>query len=122
MSFKISGYEKIIKCLVELRDKPVWTVGEAARHLKNGVLAKPCVILRHDVDRRAHRAVRLAELEAKYGIKSTYYFRSCSNGSWPQKHIKEISDLGHETGYHYETLSRCKGHRSSAIEMFKKIF
>jgi len=62
------------------------------------------VIIRHDVDRNPEKSLIMAQLEAKYGIESSYYFRSVSH-SWNIDIVKKISDLGHEIGYHYENLS-----------------
>ena len=45
----------------------------------------------------------MAKLEHKLGITSTYYFRTIPQTLKPDI-IKEISDLGHEIGYHYETM------------------
>jgi hypothetical protein len=66
------------------------------------------VIMRHDVDRRVSKAVAMARLEATLGISSTYYLR-CGRRGFPDTAIREISALGHEVGYHYETLSECRG-------------
>jgi hypothetical protein len=37
---------------------------------------KKVVILRHDVDKLPKNALRMAELENKLGIKTSYYFRT----------------------------------------------
>ena len=47
------------------------------------------VIIRHDVDRMPYRALDMAKLESKKGIKSTYYFRSKKHTFKP-KIIKEM--------------------------------
>ena len=39
--------------------------------------------------------------------------------SWDEKIIKEISDLGHEIGYHYENLTTCNGDFEKAIKDFE---
>lgn len=77
-------------------------------------------ILRHDVDRMVRRAVAMAELEAKRSVRSTYYFRCSQNGGFPREAVAEISAMGHETGYHYECLSACRGNRSAALENFER--
>ena len=77
------------------------------------------VIIRHDVDRMPYRALDMAKLESKKGIKSTYYFRSKKHTFKP-KIIKEISSLGHEIGYHYESLSDAKGDMDLAFADFEK--
>ncbi|MCD4665584.1 MAG: hypothetical protein K8R68_09960 [Bacteroidales bacterium] len=62
------------------------------------------IIMRHDVDRKPNNALRMAKLENELGIKATYYFRIIPQTFKPEI-IKEIAELGHEIGYHYENLS-----------------
>ena len=76
-----------------------------------------CIVLRHDVDRKPKKAVRMAEIEKEFGIKATYYFRF--NKKVFQRHlIREIANKGHEIGYHYETLDKAKGDYEKAIQIF----
>ena len=77
------------------------------------------VVLRHDVDRSIASALRMARLEAKYGISATYYIRMTRNVFRPTE-IRELSRLGHEVGYHYEVLAKAKGNAPLAIAMFEK--
>ncbi len=62
------------------------------------------IILRHDVDLLPDRSLEFARIEAGLGIKGTYYFRVVP-GSFNERIIRNISELGHEVGYHYEDLS-----------------
>lgn len=75
------------------------------------------VILRHDVDLRAANSLRVAQLEAAAGIISTSYFRAVWQ-SWDEVIIREIAALGHEVGYHYESLTTCKGDVDAAYSDF----
>lgn len=66
-----------------------------------------CVILRHDIDTSLEQAVRLAELEAEKGVKSTYFvllrtdfYNPASQRS--QKQLHHILALGHEIGLHFD--------------------
>lgn len=74
--------------------------------------------LRHDVDRLPARAVAMAEAEAARGIQSTYYFRCDARMRFPAAAMRRIAALGHETGFHYECLSRTRGDRTAALERF----
>jgi hypothetical protein len=65
---------------------------------------KKTVILRHDVDKLPNNSLRMAELENKLGIKASYYFRIVKE-SYDENIIRQIRNLGHEVGYHYENLS-----------------
>jgi len=74
--------------------------------------------MRHDVDRKANSALTMAKFESLLGIKSSYYFR-CKKGRFEDNIIREIMSLGHEIGYHYETLAKAGGNYARAIEIFK---
>jgi len=76
------------------------------------------VILRHDVDRIPMNAQKMADLERELGIQSTYYFRY-TRGTFRKDIIKTISSMGHEIGYHYETLSKTNGDYEKAIKLFQ---
>jgi len=76
-------------------------------------------ILRHDVDRNSQNALAMAELEALFGIKSSYYFRIIRSSNNPGI-IENIAKLGHEIGYHYEDLALSKGDYKTAIQSFKR--
>lgn len=64
--------------------------------------------LRHDVDLLPQNSLRIAKIEAQIGINATYYFRMVPE-SYDRDIIKEIFSLKHEIGYHYESLTTCKG-------------
>jgi hypothetical protein len=66
-------------------------------------LTDKSVILRHDVDLKPGNALEMARLEKVFGIKGSYYFRSVPE-SYEKNIIKQISEMGHEVGYHYETV------------------
>lgn len=77
------------------------------------------VILRHDVDLRPDFSLATAKIEHELGIRSVYYFRAVPE-SWDENIIKEIASMGHEVGYHYESLTTCNGNIKAAYEDFKK--
>ncbi len=64
---------------------------------------KKVLILRHDVDQIPSSAIAIAEIEKRYSVHATFYFR----WSTAQKRvIDEIREMGGTVGLHYETLSR----------------
>lgn len=77
------------------------------------------VMLRHDVDLRNYAALRLAKAEAKMGINSTYYFRVVKQSYNPDV-IRQIVDMGHEIGYHYEDLASHNGDYDQAVKSFER--
>ncbi len=79
--------------------------------------AQRSVVLRHDVDLLPFNSLTFARIQAKHGVKGTYYFRAVPE-SWDEAVIKEIRDLGHEIGYHYECLTTCNGNIELGIKDF----
>lgn len=69
-----------------------------------------CVILRHDIDNSLPQALRLAELEAEEGVKSTWFvllrtdfYNPASAAS--QQTLRRIRSLGHELGLHFDEMA-----------------
>ena len=83
------------------------------------LMSKCFVILRHDVDLNPQNSLEIAKLEKKLGAKATYYFRAVPE-SWDEEIIKAIHQMGHEIGYHYESLTTCKGNVQKAFSDFAK--
>ena len=68
--------------------------------------SKKYFINRHDIDTDIKTAKNFFELEKKYNIRSTYYFRL---STLDISFIKEINKYGSEVGYHFEEIaSYCK--------------
>ena len=75
------------------------------------------LVLRHDVDLLPGNSLRTARLEAEKGLFGIYYFRAVPE-SWDERIILEIAAMGHEIGYHYESLTTCDGNVDKAYEDF----
>lgn len=73
--------------------------------------------LRHDVDLRPANSLHSAQMEAENGLHGIYYFRAVPE-SWDEDIIRLISLLGHEIGYHYESLTTCNGDVDKAYDDF----
>jgi len=117
MSFRLSYYRVMIANLGAAGRQFV-TVAEGIA-LPAAQVRYACM-LRHDVDRLPARSVAMARLEHTLGVRSTYYFRCTRNGRFPSAAIATIAGLGHEVGYHYETLSHFGGDMSQAVAAFHK--
>lgn len=76
------------------------------------------VLLGHDVDRFPKAALSIARMEAKLGIFGTYFFRTKLHVFRP-KIMKEIAEMGHEIGYHYECLADTRGDFTRAVQLCK---
>lgn len=76
------------------------------------------IVIKHDIETNVHAALDLAKIEAKHGLRCTYYFqRNLLNGN--EDLIKEIKDMGHEIAYHYDVLDEAQGDFSLAIKKFE---
>ena len=69
-----------------------------------------CVILRHDIDNSIDKALKIAELEAKLGIKSTYFVLMTSDFYNPASKkslegLRMFQELGHEIGLHFDEMA-----------------
>lgn len=101
----------------------LWAIAEAGyravtlREYLKGLVEPPLVILRHDVEWSAGRALDLAELELAQGFRSTLYFRADTSAF--DLSMRSLQDKGFEIGYHYNTLDRCGGDFEKAIALFE---
>ena len=68
--------------------------------------------------RKPGNAFKMARLKDESEIRATYFFRTIPHTFKPEI-IKEIADLGHEIGYHYENLTTCGGDLGLAIDDFR---
>src|SRR3954462_568236 len=67
------------------------------------VEGEPTLILRHDVDQHPRSALRMAAIEGKLGLRSSWYFR------WRTAHpavVRSVKGDGFQVGLHYETMTR----------------
>ncbi len=113
MDFTLKAYRNLVENVLNTEHTPA----TVRSFMKQEVKGDKIVVLRHDVDRRPNNALKMAELEASMGVQSTYYFRYMPHTFKPNL-IKAISDMGHEVGYHYETLAKAKGDYAKAFDIF----
>ena len=112
--FTLQIYRELLKTLQDNGYKII-TVRECFElHEKQ---SEQLCVLRHDVDRAPRNALNMAEIEMGMGICSTYYFRAKSRVFRPSI-VREIADMGHEIGYHYEVVDRGRGGIRKAFSFF----
>jgi hypothetical protein len=97
MDFTLKTYHQLLDALIAQG----YTFQTFAGFLENP--APRAIILRHDVDARPGNSLRFAQIQHTLRIKGSYYFRIVPQ-SYNEAIIKEIASLGHEIGYHYETM------------------
>lgn len=108
-------YLKLLRTYLDMGYSPI----PLERYFSEGPPQGRTLLLRHDVDRSPDRSLKMAQVEAEAGVKGTYYFRTVP-ASFEPRIIRAIADLGHEIGYHYEDLARCKGNMDRAADSFLK--
>lgn len=102
MEFSHQAYKELLELLT--------SGGYICCDYHNYINSPRCVILRHDIDTSLDQAVRLAELEAEMGVKSTYFvllrtdfYNAASQQS--QEQLRRILTLGHEIGLHFDEVA-----------------
>lgn len=83
------------------------------------------ILLRHDIDISPEKALDFARIEKKLGIKATYFVRVHGEYYHPwEKKIyplfREIKDLGHEIGLHFEAGYLAPIFKIDPIVLFRK--
>jgi len=114
MDFTFDTYRQLCTFI---RDSNFYRTTTIANYIKNP--DSNVILLRHDVDRKPRNAEIMAQLERDYGLCATYYVRSVA-GWFNTNLLKSLANLGHEVGYHYETLSLAKGDIPEALRLFQK--
>ncbi len=112
MDFTIKKYKELLKSLNE-QNYTFQTFRE--------FIEKPdskSIMLRHDVDLLPYNSLQIANIQAELNIKGVYYFRAVPE-SWDESVIRQISELGHEIGYHYECLTKTHGDLEAGIKDFE---
>lgn len=115
LDFTLEKYRELCEAVTKLQ----YTVLTVGTYLVSQNLPQKYIILRHDVDRNPNRALQMARLEHEFNINTSYYFRFNKRTFQPNL-VREISAMGHEIGYHYETLDKARGDYKKAIRIFEE--
>ena len=99
LDFNSAAYKLLLQMLVD-KNLPILTLSEYFSDIYN---QNQAILIRHDVDRKPHNALQIAEIEFNLNIKSSYYFRVVPE-SFDINIMNQISKMGHEIGYHYEDV------------------
>lgn len=70
--------------------------------------AKKIILWRHDVEFSPYTALKMAKIEAKLGVKATYFFQThAETYNLFERAIsdiaREVKELGHEVGLHFDS-------------------
>lgn len=110
MSSRLPEFENIIKAALLNGYKYVSLI-EFYDLVVNGKLDTSAnyFVHRHDIDTDTMTARQMFEIEKKYNVKSSYYFRL---STLDLDLMKEINAFGSEASYHFEELAQfCKDNR-----------
>ena len=96
---RLQEYENIIKKALE-KDYEVISLRDFVedKYKKD----KKLLILRHDVDHFSDGTKMMFEVEKKYGVTSSFYFR---NTTFEAKLMKDIEKYGSEASLHFEPIA-----------------
>ena len=75
------------------------------------------IILRFDVDYRESHAIHLAQIAHARALRGSFYFRHHPTG-FDLEAMRRVAALGHEVGYHFETLDTTGGDFDRAAALF----
>ena len=120
MPSKLNEYEDLIKKSLELGYTHI-TIREYYHKLKENTLgSKKYFLHRHDIDTDTKTAKKMFEIEKKYDVKTTSYFRL---STLDINLMKMIDSYGSEASYHFEEIATyCKSnHIKSKEKALEKI-
>ena len=112
--FTFSNYARLLDALQET-GAPLLRVRDHIASPPDGAF----VMIRHDVEWGVKRSMIAAEMEAERGMQATYYFHGPHRRKvFVPEAMQAMMQLGHEVGYHYETLDLCDGDYDAAESLF----
>jgi hypothetical protein len=113
MDFTYGSYGELLGSFLQAGYR-VATVRQAATEPPD----PPVLVLRHDVEWNAERALALAAIEQSLDVRSTLYFRVDTTAN-DIRAMTKLQDDGFDIGYHYNCLDRSRGDVPRAIELFE---
>ena len=79
------------------------------------------IVLKHDVETNIKKALKIATIEHKCGIRGSYYVQAYLLKKTKNiEMLKKIKDYGHEVSYHYDVLDSTKGNIELAVSEFEQ--
>lgn len=108
---------RILEDLLDAMQQQERTFLRVSDHLRSP--AQDGLMLRHDVDDRKLHSLAFARIQHRRGIAGTYYFRMLPI-SFSEAVVREVHELGHEVGYHYEEMDLCDGDAARAWDLFRR--
>tara|TARA_Y100000589_G_C27187883_1_gene643412 strand:- start:1 stop:816 length:816 start_codon:yes stop_codon:yes gene_type:complete len=115
MAITFSEYEKLLKKIKKFNYE--FICASQFKYFSN--TRKLFILNKHDIEKSTKNALKVARIESKLQLKSTYFVQDYLIIKESDiSNILKIRDLGHEIGYHYDSLDRFKGNYELAIHDF----
>ena len=103
MPSRISEYEDLIIFFLQEGYEIISVLNYYQRLIKNHIKESDKIIInRHDIDTSKETAKKIFEIEKKYHVFSSFYFRL---KTLDINLMKEVNTYGSEVGYHFEELA-----------------
>ena len=120
MPSRLGWYEEFVflACNAGYRQTSVRLFYKASRSVQ--CPDEKIIVHRHDIDTDVRTARKLFEIEKKYNIKSSYYFRI---STLDFDFMREIEEYGSEASYHYEEIATFakRNHIKDPAEIWKRL-
>lgn len=102
MPSQLRAYENLLRAAQEANYRQI-SVRMLQEIISAGeIIHERTIIHRHDIDTDLRTTRKLFQIEKKYGIKSSFYFRL---STLDIDLMREIEEYGSEASYHYEELA-----------------
>ncbi len=116
MIFTYKNWENFCKLLKDNGTKSV-----TAKCVMEGQAEIPFTVLKHDVETNVKRALRIAEIENKYGHCGSYYVQAYLLKDKDNVQIlQKMQEMGHEISYHYDVMDSNGGDIDLAMAEFEQ--
>ncbi len=78
------------------------------------------LVLKHDVETSVGNAFRMAEIEARFGHRGSYYVQAYLLADADNVALlRQMQEMGHEISYHHDVMDSCHGDLDAAITEFE---
>ncbi|XYJ08979.1 hypothetical protein ACSUZJ_16475 [Telluria sp. B2] len=102
MPSQLPGYEEVVRSAQEAGYMQTSVRGYFDLVREGRCLPEKVLVHRHDIDTDLRTTRKLFDIEKKYGIQSSFYFRL---STLDFSLMREIEEYGSEASYHYEELA-----------------
>lgn len=114
MIFTLRKYEKLCKLISFLYKKDKIFCFDKTQNIPQNF-----IMLKHDVEAKPKKALKIAKIEYKYSLFSTFYVQAYLMTKKNFKYFSQISHLGSVISYHHDVMDSSRGNINEALCKFK---